>query len=344
MWVLFLVLFPLKFIRPYRLQISRVFQPIGRRMASSDSTNGRQDVGSMVDNNRVSGSGESLVLDTPPVPPSRAVICQDALEWLKNLEGDLPGSVFTSLPDISELQIFNYHSNPEKIHEYKSWFRDAVSLIFSKMAPGSYAIFLQSDVRIKINGRVIHWIDKSHLCSSAADLQGMTMLWHKNVLTTTIEKHSLGRPTYSHLVCYGKALVDGYENDAFSTPDIFPRGDMVWPKGIGLDCCLLGVSFLQRVAQAHTVVDPFCGQGTVLAVANALGMHAIGVELSIKRCRKARSLRAEPLLAKIPASRRRNLGSTWVPSEVMVHTDDLIVETDDDPNVDDDVEVEEVDP
>ncbi len=41
----------------------------------------------------------------------------------------------------------------------------------------------------------------------------------------------------------------------------------------------------------RTVVDPFCGHGTVLAVANALGLDAVGVELSRKRAQKARSLR-----------------------------------------------------
>jgi tRNA G10 N-methylase Trm11 len=38
------------------------------------------------------------------------------------------------------------------------------------------------------------------------------------------------------------------------------------------------------------VVDPFCGKGTVLAVANSLGLDALGVELSGKRCRAARKL------------------------------------------------------
>jgi tRNA G10 N-methylase Trm11 len=37
-------------------------------------------------------------------------------------------------------------------------------------------------------------------------------------------------------------------------------------------------------------VDPFCGWGTVLAVANALGMDAVGVDLSARMCRRARVL------------------------------------------------------
>jgi DNA modification methylase len=40
----------------------------------------------------------------------------------------------------------------------------------------------------------------------------------------------------------------------------------------------------------RTVVDPFCGHGSVLAVANALGLSAVGVELSPKRAKRARNL------------------------------------------------------
>jgi hypothetical protein len=65
---------------------------------------------------------------------------------------------------------------------------------------------------------------------------------------------------------------------------------MLWPKGIGLDCCYVGVMFLKEVAQARCVLDPFAGKGTVVALANALGLDGIGIELSVKRCRYAKAL------------------------------------------------------
>ena len=46
---------------------------------------------------------------------------------------------------------------------------------------------------------------------------------------------------------------------------------MLWAKGIGLDSCFMGVTFLQQVAKSKLIIDPFCGIGTVLAMANALG-------------------------------------------------------------------------
>jgi tRNA G10 N-methylase Trm11 len=50
--------------------------------------------------------------------------------------------------------------------------------------------------------------------------------------------------------------------------------------------------FLVEHTACRVVVDPFCGYGTILAVANAQGLDAIGVELSGKRVRKARRLKA----------------------------------------------------
>lgn len=35
------------------------------------------------------------------------------------------------------------------------------------------------------------------------------------------------------------------------------------------------------------ILDPFCGEGSVLAAANALGVDALGVDSSLKRCRHA---------------------------------------------------------
>ncbi len=37
--------------------------------------------------------------------------------------------------------------------------------------------------------------------------------------------------------------------------------------------------------------------GSVLAIANEAGMKAVGVDLSVKRCRKARALKAEAFRA-----------------------------------------------
>jgi hypothetical protein len=65
---------------------------------------------------------------------------------------------------------------------------------------GQYALFLQSDVRVIDKGQVCHWIDKSKLCSIAADQAGCNLIWHKLTLNTNIDKKSVHRPSYSHLL------------------------------------------------------------------------------------------------------------------------------------------------
>jgi hypothetical protein len=42
--------------------------------------------------------------------------------------------------------------------------------------------------------------------------------------------------------------------------------------------------------QGPVIFDPFCGVGTVLAVANALGLESLGVEKNRKRAEQAQAL------------------------------------------------------
>ena len=225
----------------------------------------------------------------------RDVICADAIEWLNSID-KLDGSVFTSLPDISELPNLSSGSVNERIVFYENWFVNTATKILKLLSDKQYAIFLQSDVRVQSEqGDVSKWIDKSHLCSIASDSAGCTLRWHKIVTRKDVDARSFGRPTYSHLLCYSKDA--SYDSGAFATPDIFDRGEMLWPKGIGLDCCFAGVAFLKRIAKANLVIDPFCGYGTVLAMSNALGLPSLGVEISTKRCKKARSLDLRDKLA-----------------------------------------------
>lgn len=75
----------------------------------------------------------------------------------------------------------------------------------------------------------------------------------------------------------------------------------------------MGVAFLKEVAKTSCVIDPFCGYGTVLAMANAVALDSIGVEISFKRCRKAGKLRLNDKLDAIPPARRRLMGLISVP-------------------------------
>lgn len=59
---------------------------------------------------------------------------------------------------------------------------------------------------------------------------------------------------------------------------------------------MLGVRFLRDLGRAERIVDPFCGVGTVLAVANALGVAAEGGDLSKAKCDRAERLTLDDYL------------------------------------------------
>jgi tRNA G10 N-methylase Trm11 len=65
---------------------------------------------------------------------------------------------------------------------------------------------------------------------------------------------------------------------------------MTWARAMPTEACEAVARFLLAHTACRTVVDPFCGVGTMLAVANAHGLDAVGVELSRKRAENARSL------------------------------------------------------
>ncbi|HWA72435.1 MAG TPA: DNA methyltransferase [Polyangiaceae bacterium] len=59
---------------------------------------------------------------------------------------------------------------------------------------------------------------------------------------------------------------------------------------MGVSACQLACRFLIEETPTRRVVDPFCGHGTVLAVANAMGLDALGVDISVRQCRAAKKL------------------------------------------------------
>ena len=74
-------------------------------------------------------------------------------------------------------------------------------------------------------------------------------------------------------------------------PDVLAdTGLMTWTKAMGVHACRVACRYLHDDTDTHVVVDPFCGHGTVLAMANSFGFDAVGVELSAKRCKIARNL------------------------------------------------------
>lgn len=208
--------------------------------------------------------------------PARIVHHADAIPWLRN-QGVLAGvSFITSLPDYSEF--------PKKtLLEWKCWFKETASLILACTPVDGVAIFYQRDRK-----RDGIWVDKSFLLQKAAEESGHELLWHKIVCRAPPGQPTFGSTGYSHLLCFSKGIRPDL---AISTADVLPQaGSTTWTRGMGVKACAQACQFVLKHTNTRTIVDPFCGHGTVLAVANELGLDAVGVELGRKRAEKAQTL------------------------------------------------------
>lgn len=252
----------------------------------------------------------------------REVIQADAVEWLRSSDALFPGSVFTGIPDISDIpEIKQIKDTKVKTERYIEWFKSVVELILGRLADGQYCIFSQTDAKlIDKHGCLISWIDKSHLCSTVADLHNCTLCWHKIAVNTELSDSdakssnasaSQYRPAYTHILCYGKRITTTpYRAGLFLTSDVINRGSMLWEKATGIDACILGIAFLINVVQCEEVLNLFCGHGTILAVANYFHLKAVGVEILPSRVKKSLALTCGAYVDSISENHLRELGIT----------------------------------
>jgi hypothetical protein len=200
----------------------------------------------------------------------------DAIEWLRENAPLAGASVVTSLPDLSELPTLGFSG-------WIRWFEEAVELTLRSVPDEGVAIFFQSDIRH--DGR---WVDKGTLCARAAERAGMHLLFHHIVCRKPPGTASFGRASYAHLLGFSRRLLPPARHPSVHVlPD---GGPVAGRKAMGLHACQQACRFILEQTPTRRVVDPFCGWGTVLAVANALGLDAIGVDASLRMCRRARVL------------------------------------------------------
>jgi hypothetical protein len=205
----------------------------------------------------------------------RTVHETDGVAWLQAAVLPHDHALVTSLPDSSELRL--------SFEGWQMWFVETATLVCGAAAPDAVAVFFQTDVK-----RDGVWVDKSFLLHLGARAAGASLLWHKVVCRAPAGVTTFGRPAYAHLLCFSRSLRLA---PAQSLPDVLPRlGQMTWARAMGREACDLTCRFLLEHTRCRTVVDPFCGVGSMLAAANAHGLDAIGVERSPRRAARARTL------------------------------------------------------
>ncbi|MFY9622482.1 MAG: DNA methyltransferase [Pyrinomonadaceae bacterium] len=201
----------------------------------------------------------------------RKVRCCDGLKFVKTARG--VKALITSLPDAREMDY--------PLNDYQTWFRDAAGLLMSAVARDGVAVFYQTDRRHE--GTLLS--KAALLCNTASSL-GLRLLWHKIVLQSSVGSISLFRPSYTHMMAFSKLLRAGKP-----TPDVIEAGKKVYKNGMGINAASVAVRFAKHNAKTTTIYDPFCGQGTVLAVANALGLDSIGCDIDPSQCNQAKKVK-----------------------------------------------------
>lgn len=206
--------------------------------------------------------------------PRREIVCADAIAWMR-ARGRLDGAcAVTSLPDVSEIG--------KTLPVWRDWFLGAVRLVVEAVPDESAAVFFQSDIK-----RDGEWIDKGALVIRAAEEAGARVLFHKIVCRRPPGMLTQGRPGFTHLIAVSRAM---------KCPDVLPIPDVIadagrhlWVRAMGVRAAAHAVRFARDHVGATLIFDPFCGVGTIPAVANALGLDALGLELAKKRCEQSRA-------------------------------------------------------
>jgi hypothetical protein len=216
----------------------------------------------------------------PPEAPLREVFHADAVEWMTARPGLAGASLIATLPDVSELGV--------TLPRWRAWFAEAARAALRATPDEGLCVFFQTDV--KVEGR---WVSKAGMVLQAAEALEVPLLFHKVVCRRPPGTTLAGRPGYSHLLAFSRAAVD---DPAAATPDVLPDlGTMPWSHSMGTRAAEVAVRAIRRLSPTTTrVVVPFCGLGTALAVANAHGFAAIGVERNRKRAEAARRFTLEP--------------------------------------------------
>jgi hypothetical protein len=210
----------------------------------------------------------------------RRVELADALEWLCD-HPDV-GPIVTSPPDMSE--------TGQRPAAWRLWFQRAVWSCLSAVGEEAPAVFYVTDRRY--DGELL---SKAGIVLELARRTGRRVMWHKIALRLSPGTEDSRRPGYVHLIAVGGAgVTPGFRTASAAWPDVFPMGPRLYKNGMGLDAARVAVAYCARFGS--TIVNPFCGHGTVLLAAEEQGLGAVGIDSDPDMVERAR-------IAALPAPR-----------------------------------------
>lgn len=162
-----------------------------------------------------------------------------------------------------------------EVEPWRDWFMDALATCLI-VTGGEYpAVFYVTDRR-----HIGAIVSKADMVFAAAGVAGYECLWHKIALRRDPGKIDLHRPTYSHLIAVGPPGT----RPGRATPDVFDRGPVSYPNGMGRHAAEVAVSFVAKHAKGSPVVNPYCGRGTILRAASDAGLGSVGIDIDREQC------------------------------------------------------------
>ena len=198
----------------------------------------------------------------------RQIIVADSLIWLKK-QKNIP-NVITGICDLDETNM--------NMKDYLIFFKQVATLIFKNLSKNGYAIFMQTDRKYNKE-----WIDKSSILTNIALENGLKLVWHKIILNRDVGKIDLFRPTYSHMLCYTYEGTSGA-----ATTDVINVSKRLYKNATPINAAKIALEFVKKYNTISSdIIDPFVGQGTIVALANKMNMNAIGIDIDSEQAKKA---------------------------------------------------------
>lgn len=210
------------------------------------------------------------------------------------------GNMFQVLPEIWKEKKSTFHyivGIPDSAEieprptlvEYIKLLNQFSEAIFDASNDNSIFFFLQTD---KYSYEPPIWIDKMLYISQVAMKRGFYPFC-KKIIINDFKQNDSSRSTYTNL--YGFMKVDKEvhnRNKQFMRDELLYNGNKTWINGFAVNAVDLCVRFIKRNSKVddYYVVDPFIGQGSLLAVCDLYRIKSIGIDIEEEKVEVAKKL------------------------------------------------------
>ena len=194
-------------------------------------------------------------------------ILGDCFNWLKKIEDKSVDLVFTSVPDLNEIDI-------ESEKTYNDFLFKALDEILRVVKDDGFFVACQTDR--KFNSKIL----PKHIVMANRVLQrGYIIKDYKILIKDRVDKVNLYRLNFSHVLIFtktGKIPLEKKKGDFLIDTWVFklPKNKNYW----GSDFTDLVIKTLSK--EGDFVVDPFAGRGTVLKSCKELNRNYFGTEIN----------------------------------------------------------------